>query len=188
MNRALWQAGGTLPQFQSVAFVDISEESLKDAREATGLGAEACFVSTSQALAQIACDLMEDLEGGCLCSQGSLTEALAAVESDAVMIVTSPGSHTALCLESVAAGKHLLVEKPFTKSLAEAVQIMNAADAAGVKVMVCQNDRFRSVRRWISRPVFRPITGHLAPNLGQIVASFGMLSGYFWPTLRGCLW
>ena len=42
------------------------------------------------------------------------------------------------------AGKHLLVEKPFTKSLAEAVEIMDAADAAGVKVMVCQNDRFRS--------------------------------------------
>jgi predicted dehydrogenase len=109
------QAG---PRFASAAFVDISEDALADAREVSGLGADACF--------------------------GSLGEALEAVESDAVMIVTSPGSHTALCMEAVRAKKHLLVEKPFTKSLAEAVQIMDAADAAGVKVMVCQNDRFRS--------------------------------------------
>jgi predicted dehydrogenase len=112
------QSSEPSPQFQSVAFVDISEDSLRAARETTGVSPAACF--------------------------GSLSAALAAVESDAVMIVTSPGSHTALCLESVAAGKHLLVEKPFTKSLAEAVQIMDAADLAGVKVMVCQNDRFRS--------------------------------------------
>ena len=105
-------------QFESVALVDISAEALTAARGVSGLSDDACF--------------------------SSLGDALGAVESDAVMIVTSPGSHTALCMEAVRAKKHLLVEKPFTKSLAEAVQIMDAADAAGVKVMVCQNDRFRS--------------------------------------------
>jgi|EP01044_Picomonas_judraskeda_P012805 predicted dehydrogenase len=114
---AAGQAGGS-PQFESAALVDINPAALAAAREVSGLGENACF--------------------------SSLSAALGAVESDAVMIVTSPGSHTALCMEAVRAKKHLLVEKPFTKSLAEAVQIMGAADAAGIKVMVCQNDRFRS--------------------------------------------
>ena len=114
------------PQFVSVAFVDISPDALSDAREMSGLGDDACF--------------------------SSLGDALSTVESDVVMIVTSPGSHTALCMEAVRANKHLLVEKPFTKSLAESVQIMDAADAAGVKVMVCQNDRFRSGADTLAAP------------------------------------
>lgn len=105
-------------QFTAVALVDINPAALAAAREVTGLGEDRCF--------------------------GSLDAAIAAVEADAVVVITSPGMHTAQCHTAVGAGLHLLVEKPFTKSLAEAVGIMDAADAAGVKVMVCQNDRYRS--------------------------------------------
>jgi predicted dehydrogenase len=62
-----------------------------------------------------------------------LAEALPCV--DAVVIATPPSSHAALGLLAIAAGKHVLIEKPLAVTATEARALMEAAEAAGVVLM-----------------------------------------------------
>jgi predicted dehydrogenase len=62
----------------------------------------------------------------------SLGDALAVPGVDAVTIATPPATHAALALETIAAGRHLICEKPFTATLEEARAVLAAAETAGV--------------------------------------------------------
>ena len=53
-------------------------------------------------------------------------------EVDAVYVATPHPWHAENALAAIAAGKHVLVEKPFTMNAAEARQVVDAARAAGV--------------------------------------------------------
>jgi predicted dehydrogenase len=55
---------------------------------------------------------------------------------DAVVIATPPSTHAALALEALAAGKHVLVEKPLATSTADADAIIAAAERADRRLMV----------------------------------------------------
>ena len=61
-----------------------------------------------------------------------LTDALALPGVDAVAIATPPHTHAAIALEAIAAGKHVLCEKPFARDADEARRMLDAAEAAGV--------------------------------------------------------
>jgi predicted dehydrogenase len=54
---------------------------------------------------------------------------------DAVVIATPPGSHAPLALKAIAAGKHVLIEKPMATTTDAARAIVDAAAAAGVVLM-----------------------------------------------------
>ncbi|AYC99888.1 Gfo/Idh/MocA family oxidoreductase [Neorhizobium sp. NCHU2750] len=62
---------------------------------------------------------------------------------DAVLILTPPSSHLELVERAVAAGKHILLEKPLDISLERAEAIVNLAEEAGVKLGVVLQNRFR---------------------------------------------
>ncbi len=62
----------------------------------------------------------------------SLEEALALPGVDAVAVSTPPHSHAEIVLAAVAAGKHVLCEKPFARDAAEGRRMLEAAEAAGV--------------------------------------------------------
>jgi predicted dehydrogenase len=62
----------------------------------------------------------------------SLEGALAVPGVEAVTIATPPGTHAALALAAIAAGRHVICEKPFTATLAEARTVLAAAEGAGV--------------------------------------------------------
>jgi predicted dehydrogenase len=62
--------------------------------------------------------------------------AAALPEVDAVIIATPPTSHTPLALQAIAAGKHVLVEKPLATCTADALRMVEAAEQAGVVLMV----------------------------------------------------
>jgi predicted dehydrogenase len=62
----------------------------------------------------------------------SLGDALSVPGVDAVTIATPPRSHAPLTLEVIAAGRHVVCEKPFTASLHEARDVLAAAEAAGI--------------------------------------------------------
>jgi predicted dehydrogenase len=98
----------------------------------------------------------------------SLSAALESVEADAVLITTTIGGHVPIAVEALAAGKHVLVEKPFAPSLAEAERAVKAAEAAGRMLMVSQNYRFfpapRAVRELLA-------SGELGP-VGSIAVDF----------------
>lgn len=55
---------------------------------------------------------------------------------DAVFILTGPGTHVPFALKAVAAGKHILLQKPMALTLAEANAIVEAVRKAGVKALV----------------------------------------------------
>jgi len=64
----------------------------------------------------------------------SLPEALP--EVDAVVIATPPTTHVPLALAAIAAGKHVLVEKPMATTASDARRLVAAAEDAGVRLMV----------------------------------------------------
>jgi len=70
------------------------------------------------------------------CSWTTSLEELASSEVEAVTIATPDHLHTAPTLQMLAAGKHVLVEKPLATTVAECRQMVEAAEAAGVKFMV----------------------------------------------------
>jgi predicted dehydrogenase len=60
---------------------------------------------------------------------------------DAVLVLTG-GSHAPMAIEAARAGLHVLVEKPMAFSTTEAAAMVDAADAAGVTLMVANNKRY----------------------------------------------
>lgn len=103
------------PEVEVVGVADMNEAALEAARIKYDLPVEAAFLS---------------LEG-----------ALAALEPDAVLITAGAAVHAPLALTALAAGAHVLVEKPFAPTLPEAERVVDAAAAQGRVLMVSQNYR-----------------------------------------------
>jgi len=62
----------------------------------------------------------------------SLDQALALPGVDAVAVSTPPHTHAEIVLAAIAAGKHVLCEKPFARNAAEGQRMLEAAERAGV--------------------------------------------------------
>ncbi|MAG32717.1 MAG: oxidoreductase [Deltaproteobacteria bacterium] len=62
----------------------------------------------------------------------SLDQALALPGVDAVAVSTPPHTHSAIVLAAVAAGKHVVCEKPFARDVAEGERMLEAAQREGV--------------------------------------------------------
>ena len=74
---------------------------------------------------------------------------------EAVTIATPPGTHAALALEALAAGRHVLCEKPLTATLAEGREVLAAAEAAGVVHLLGTEFRFDPGLAGLARAVRR---------------------------------
>ena len=61
---------------------------------------------------------------------------------DVVDICTPTFLHHQMALQAAAAGKHIVCEKPLARTLAQAQEMMEACDAAGVKLLVAHVVRF----------------------------------------------
>ena len=75
---------------------------------------------------------------------------------DVVVVGTPPDTHCDYTLQSLAAGAHVLCEKPFVSSLEQADQIIAAAREAGRTVAL--NHDFRQM------PIFRALTDAATPS------------------------
>ena len=61
-------------------------------------------------------------------------EALADPDVDLVAIATPPRLHYAMTMQAIAAGKHVLVEKPLAEEAAQARELLDAAARRGVRL------------------------------------------------------
>jgi predicted dehydrogenase len=91
---------------------------------ASVVGIDERFTGTDDSARQVDCDLV---------GYGDIEEALPSV--DALVIATPPSSHARLGMQAIAAGKHVLIEKPLATTSAEARLLVEAAEAAGVVLM-----------------------------------------------------
>lgn len=81
----------------------------------------------------------------------AIDQMLREVELDAVDICTTHIQHAPLALTAMAAGKHVLVEKPMACSMAECHSMVDAAERADVTFMVAQMQRFNPSYRGLKR-------------------------------------
>lgn len=79
----------------------------------------------------------------------SFEDMLGRATPDVVIVGTPPDSHAEYVLRSLAAGAHVICEKPFVSSLAEADRVIDAARDAGRQIAL--NHEFREM------PIFRAL-------------------------------
>lgn len=82
-------------------------------------------------------------ECGGAASFGSYDAAIADPSVDAVVIAVPPIFHKDLALAALAAGKHVLVEKPAFPALEDFEDVRAARDRAGRTVLVGENDHYK---------------------------------------------
>ena len=119
-----WEENALPPvrEIERVGWVDSFEPTLTRAKERLKLPAGKCFLS--------------------------LRDAFAKVEAEAVLITAPMFAHVPLAIEALEAGKHVLVEKPFAASVAEARQAVELAREKGLTLMVSQQYRhYPAVRK-----------------------------------------
>lgn len=106
---------------EPVAYVDMSAQMLELAQKRLGIAPDLCYPT--------------------------LEAALQAVEADAVLITANLPAHVPVALAALAAGKHVLLEKPFAPTAADGQRVVKAAAARDRILMVSQNYRFNPAAR-----------------------------------------
>lgn len=94
----------------------------------------------------------------------TLDEMLAAADVDIIDIITAPDTHPELVGRAARAGKHIMCQKPFARSLEEARGMVEAAKAARVRLMVTENWRWMQPFQTIKHL----LAGGVAGNLNMI--------------------
>jgi len=101
---------------------------------------EATLAAVVDASAQARAAAVERL--GDVPALASIEEAIAAVQADAALIVVPPALHEPVALAALAAGWHVLCEKPLADDLAAAFRLVAAVERTGLTFMVSQNYRW----------------------------------------------
>lgn len=93
---------------------------------------------------------------------GSAAEIFADPAIDLVVIATPSATHAALAADALRAGKHVVVDKPFALTLAQAQDLVTLAARCGRQLAVFHNRRFdsdfRSVRAGIEEGLVGRVT------------------------------
>jgi UDP-N-acetyl-2-amino-2-deoxyglucuronate dehydrogenase len=104
---------------------------------------------------------------------------------DAVMILTPPNSHLELVECFAAAGKHILLEKPLERSSERARRLVEAAEAAGVKLGVVFQHRFREASERLRERLRQDGLGELA--VANVISPWWRPQSYYDEPGRGTL-
>lgn len=94
---------------------------------------------------------------------------------DAVSIVTPPATHCQIALDALAAGKHVLCEKPFAPNQSQAEQMLEAAQRTGLTAMIAHEFRFSPGRTLVKELLDQGYLGRL--NLAHISLFVGPRQG-----------
>ena len=115
------------PAVDLVGIVDVRREALDEARAKHGIAEDACHTSLDEALDELSPDL--------------------------VVCVTPPEFHREVAEAALAAGAHVITEKPLAGTMEDARAMADAADAAGRQLAVSQNYRYDAAARTVQELV-----------------------------------
>jgi predicted dehydrogenase len=104
----------------------------------------------------------------------SVDALVADPQIDVVYIATPHPLHREQALAAIAAGKHVLIEKPIAMSASEAREITSAGVAAGVLVMEAMWTRYLPQADLIRRVLAEGIIG----DVHLVTADFGFIASY----------
>lgn len=76
--------------------------------------------------------------------EAGLEELLSRPDIEVVILTTPPAGHADQALAAAAAGKHVLIEKPMAQNVAECRKMIAAFAAAGTKLAIVSQHRFRA--------------------------------------------
>ena len=100
-------------------------------------------------------------------------------EIELVYVATPPSLHMKWAIDAIAAGKHVLVEKPFAMNAVEAETVAIAADAEGVKVFEAMHSRHHRLFGRITEIVRSGELGDLLEASGRFEAPIARDAGEF---------
>ncbi len=98
---------------------------------------------------------------GGFASYGGYAAALRDPRVDGVVVAVPPKLHLDLTLQALAAGKHVLVEKPAFMTIAEYRSAVEARDRAGRVVIVGENDHYKPLAVCLRALVGRGVIGEM---------------------------
>ena len=104
----------------------------------------------------------------------SFEDALALDGLDAVTIATPPHTHAELALAAIAAGKHVICEKPFARDAAEGRRVLAAAEAAGIVHLIGTEFRWDAGQTTLARTVRSGAIGE--PRLATVLMHVPVLA------------
>lgn len=111
---------------------------------------------------------------------------LADPQVQTILILTTPNAREELVAAAAKAGKHVLMEKPVERSLAAAERIVAQCDAAGVKLGIIFQHRFRRASRYLAEAVVENRYGPLQA-VHLVVPWWRPQVGYYDQAGRGTL-
>ena len=128
--------------FELAACVDVDPAALLRASARFGVGRNQCYTD--------------------------LATALETSESQAVIVATPADYHAATCEIALDRKHAVLVEKPFTLQLNEAVRLVSLADAKNTPLLVAQNYRYLRSFRTVKRVINEGLLG----RVGMVVCQY----------------
>jgi len=103
----------------------------------------------------------------------------------AVIVASPPFMHRPMVERAVAAGKHVLCEKPMAPTVADCNAMIAAGERAGVKLMVAQVLRYVAAFSWLREKIGSGEYGEvLAINIERIGGRWGGEYGVSWRLRR----
>lgn len=115
-------------------------------------------------------------------AHASLAAALRQTPIDAVVVATPDHLHHDLFVEALAAGKHVLVEKPLATTAAEGRAMAAAAEASGKVAMVNFSQRYAPDYAWIQQRIAGGEIGAprmvISVKFDTISVPTGMIAGW----------
>ena len=98
---------------------------------------------------------------GGVTAYGDYAAAIADPQIDAVLIAVPTAFHLELALAALAAGKHVIVEKPAFPATADFLRVIEARDRTGLVVLVGENDHYKpqavTLRRLLADDAIGPM-------------------------------
>lgn len=104
-------------------------------------------------------------------------QLLKEIQVDLIGIATESGNHAAIALHCIEKGINLIIEKPIAMSIEDADKIIKRAEAKGVKVSACHQNRFNIAVQELRKAVEHGRFGRLSH--GSVHVRWNRNEGYY---------